>query len=150
MKAFLIIALFFLVALSPASLFASESVRSYFPHNNIPKFLVMHLDLASFRSSLGPSLEVGKETFYELGIKAWTFTQNKAINDTAGWYYKIHVIKVEDVNGDGIEDVEICFSDKAINGGTYNTQEPVLITKYSESTPAIAIKYEVFGCDAFK
>lgn len=150
MKAYLIIALFVLATFSPVPLFAGSSVRSYFPHENIPEFLVKHLDLASFRSSMGPRREAGKNTFYKLGIRQWKFSQNKAVHDTGGWYYKIRVLKVKDVNDDGIEDIEVCFSDRATNGGTYNTQKPVLITKYSKSTPPIAIKYEVFGCDAFK
>jgi len=150
MKPYPIIAFFVLVAFNPAPLFASASIRSYFPHKDIPEFLVKHLDLASFRSSLGPRREAGKATFYKLGISAWKFTQNEAIHNTGNWHYKIRVIKVGDLNGDGIEDIEVCFTDKAMNGGTYSTQEPILITKYSKRMPPIAIKYEVFGCNAFK
>jgi len=35
----------------------------------------------------------------------------------------LKIVGRKDVNGDGIEDLEVCFVDQALNGGTYNTSK---------------------------
>jgi hypothetical protein len=46
-----------------------------------------------------------------------------------------------DFNGDGLEDVAICFTDRAQNGGTYNTRRPLLLQLVGRR--AVALSYEI-------
>lgn len=125
------------------------SVHSYLPAENLPQFLVKHLSLASFRNSLGPQRVVGETTFYELGFKQWEFAAHRAVFDGPNWHYGIQVLRQDDINGDGVADAVICFTDQA-KEGSYLTVQPLLITRFSNATPAIALKYEVSGCKTYK
>lgn len=68
--------------------------------------------------------------------------------DSKSWFYKVTIVRVKDVNRDGIEDIEICFQEKS-REGTYSAQSPLLITQFSESSRLVALAYSVFGCEAY-
>jgi hypothetical protein len=59
------------------------------------------------------------------------------------WKYELRILGRRDVNGDGIEDLEVCFIDRALNGGSYNMSEELLITRYSADGYAIALSYSL-------
>jgi hypothetical protein len=61
------------------------------------------------------------------------------------WFYEMRIVGRRDVNGDGIEDLEVCFVDRATNGGTYNSSQALLITRYSADSYAIALGFSVDG-----
>jgi hypothetical protein len=125
----------------------ANHVRSYFPAKALPAFLVKNLDIASFRNSLGPKRQ-GERTFAELGITPTKIGPDVVEFDSPDWYYRIRVLRREDINRDGIEDLELCFTDRA-KQGSYSTQQPLLVTKYSSSMLATALSYEVSGCEEF-
>lgn len=66
--------------------------------------------------------------------------------DNDDWYYELRVLRRADINGDGLEDLDVCWIDRA-KGGTYSSQQSLLVTRYSPSAYAVALKYEVFGCE---
>lgn len=121
----------------------AESVVSYFPQKNVGLFLAENFDLATIRSSIGPRLRSpGRRTFKDLGMKPSKADDDVLVFDSSGdWRYELKIVARGDVNGDGIEDVEVCFLDRALNGGTYNTSEALLITRYSANSYAIALRY---------
>jgi hypothetical protein len=59
------------------------------------------------------------------------------------WLYELKIVGRRDVNGDGIEDLEVCFIDRALNGGTYDASEGLLVTRYSENDYAVALSFSL-------
>jgi len=119
-------------------------VVSYFPKKNLGQFLADKFDLASIRSSFGPRRLPGLRTFSDFGMKPSKATENLLVFESPGdWLYELRIVGRRDVNGDGIEDLEVCFIDRALNGGTYNTSEGLLITRYSAGGYAIALSYSL-------
>ena len=62
-------------------------------------------------------------------------------NTPGGWRYALKVVARRDVNSDGIEDLEVCFTDLALNGGTYDLSKGLLITRYSAEGYAVALSF---------
>jgi len=120
-------------------------MRSFFPRKEVAASLVSSLDIASFRSSLGPR-RGSKRTFAELGMVPSKVTESAIEFEDADWYYGIRVLQRSDSNNDGVEDLEVCFTDRA-KQGSYSTQQPMLVTKYSASSLAVALAYRIDGCD---
>lgn len=119
-------------------------VTSYFPTQNLEQFLADKFDLASIRSSLGPRRLPALRTFSDFGMKPTKATDNALVFESPGdWRYELGIVGRRDVNGDGIEDLEVCFIDRALNGGTYNTSEGLLITRYSADAHAVALSYSL-------
>ena len=117
---------------------------SYFPKKELGQFLADRFDLASIRSSVGPRRTPTKRTFANLGMKPSKATEDALVFDSPGdWLYELKIADRRDVNGDGIEDLEVCFIDRALNGGTYNTSQALLITRYSADDYAVALSFRV-------
>lgn len=118
--------------------------ESYFPSKNLGDLLAEKFDLATIRSSLGPRRTPGQRTFSQLGITPTQLTDDAVVFSYPGdWLYELRVIARGDFNGDGIEDVKACFVDQALNGGTYNTAQPLLLTRYAADGYVIALGYGV-------
>lgn len=123
---------------------AAAPVASYFPERNLGQFLADKFDLASIRSSFGPRRSPALRTFSDFRMKPSKATDNVLVFESAGnWLYELRIVGRRDVNGDGIEDVEACFIDRALNGGTYDTSKALLITRYSADAYAIALSYSL-------
>jgi hypothetical protein len=119
-------------------------VVSYFPRSNLGQFLADKFDLASIRSSFGPRRVPALRTFSDFGMKASKATDDVVVFEIPGdWLYELRIVGRRDVNGDGIEDLEVCFVDRALNGGAYNTSEGLLITRYSADGYAIALRFSL-------
>ncbi|WP_413675130.1 hypothetical protein ACEN9H_13250 [Massilia cellulosiltytica] len=119
-------------------------VVSYFPNKNIGKLLADKFDLASIRSSFGPRRSPTLRTLSDFGMKPSKTTDNALVFESPGdWLYELTIVGRRDVNGDGIEDLEVCFIDRALNGGTYDTSQGLLITRYSAEGYAVALSYSL-------
>jgi hypothetical protein len=71
-------------------------------------------------------------------------TENALVFETPkDWLYELKIVGRRDVNEDGIEDLEVCFVDRALNGGSYDTSTGLLITRYSANGYAIALSYRL-------
>ena len=128
-------------------------VVSHFPQHGLGVFLANHFDLASIRSAFGPRRDRhGQRTWADFGMPPTTATDTDLIYDVPGdWYVRLQVTGRRDVNGDGIEDLEVCFTDLAQNGGTYRSVKGLVITRYASDTHALALSFgtsdEVCGRD---
>lgn len=117
---------------------------SYFPKKDLSLFLVEKFDLASIRSSFGPRRSPALRTFADFDMKPSKATEDALVFETPGrWLYELKIVGRRDVNGDGIEDLEVCFVDQALNGGTYLTSSGLLVTRYSADGYAVALNYSL-------
>lgn len=127
---------------------SAQPLVSFFPHKGLGHFLANNFDLASIRSSFGPRRTPATRTFAAFDMAPTKVTDDILEFDEPTWYYGIRVLRRADINSDGIEDLEICFIDKA-KEGSYDAQQALLVTRYSASTYAVAISYQVDGCEKF-
>ncbi len=115
---------------------------SYLPATNIETFIVEKLDLSTFRNSFGPRRQPGMRLFSDFGLQPKTQANGAIEFQDADWYYKVTVLGRGDYNRDGVEDLIICFTDQSLRG-TYRTESPLLVTRYSLDGLLIAIAYNV-------
>ena len=117
---------------------------SYFPKKDLGVFLTNKFDLASIRSSFGPRRSPAKRTFADFGMKPSMIAEDVLVFDSPGdWLYELKVVGRRDVNNDGIEDLEVCFFDRALNGGTYSSSQGLLVTRYSADSYAVALSFSL-------
>ncbi|XLZ69289.1 hypothetical protein ABT364_22565 [Massilia sp. SR12] len=115
---------------------------SHFPEHGVGQFLAERFDLASIRSSIGPRRTMAQRTFSDLGMKPTQATDDALIFDSPGdWFYALKIVGRGDVNRDGIEDLEICFIDRSLNGGSYNNAQGLLVTRYTPDGYAVALSF---------
>ncbi|HTQ13485.1 MAG TPA: hypothetical protein VMH86_06380 [Rhizomicrobium sp.] len=132
------------LALACCATGAQARVASYLPQTGLPRFIAEKFDIASIRSSLGPRRQPGQHHFSDLGIAIASADEQRVVLKSKGWVYTIAVFSVGDINGDGIRDVAVCFSDDGRGaGGRYFAQEPLLLTRYGATGPLIAIAYRM-------
>ena len=93
----------------------------------------------------GGQRNAGDRFFGDIGIRPTQASGSLATHDGDGWHYGVRVLARRDFNGDGVEDVAICFTDQARNGGTYNTRVPLLLQLIDRR--AIAIDSEIDGME---
>lgn len=118
--------------------------NSYFPNTGLGDFLSSTFDLATIRSSFGPSRTPAKRTFSDLGMKPTQSTEDAVVFINSGhWLYELRVVARGDFNGDGIEDLKVCFFDRALNGGTYDSAQGLLLTRYSSDGYVIALSFSI-------
>ncbi len=118
---------------------------SFFPQRELGKFLAENFDLASVRSSFGPRRTPDLRTFADFGLSPTRSGDDVLEFDGERWFYQLRVLRRGDLNNDGIEDLEVCFTDRA-KGGSYDTRKAFLVSRYSDETYAVALNYEVEGC----
>lgn len=122
--------------------------QSFFPKKDVAQFLAQNLDLSTFRNSLGPRRTETQRTFAALGILPTQVQADEVVMESNEWFYSLRILRRADINGDGLEDFEVCFTDRA-KQGTYSAQQALLVTRYSTSSYAVALKFEVSGCGAY-
>lgn len=122
--------------------------ETHIPEQDAARFLVDYLDLATFRNSLGPRRTAVNRTFTTLGIAPSFVSETTVVLEDDDWYYSLEILRRTDINRDGIEDLEVCFVDRA-KQGTYATQHPILLTRYAASGYVVALQFEVDGCERY-
>lgn len=116
---------------------------SHFPRHGVGAFLAGHFDLASIRSSFGPRRIPEQRTFMDMGLQPTMATDDLLRFDMPGkWFYEIKIVRRGDVNSDGIEDLEVCFTDRARNGGSYHSAQGLVITRYAADGYALALSFD--------
>jgi hypothetical protein len=132
-----------LICLGAAGVLRAAPVVSHFPPQGLGSFLASHFDLASIRSSFGPRRDRrGQRTLADFGMTPTTVKDTDLIYDVPGdWYVRMQVMGRRDVNGDGVEDLEVCFTDHAQNGGTYRSVQGLVITRYASDAYALALSF---------
>ncbi len=122
--------------------------KSFFPSDNLLKYVFKRLDLTTFRNSTGPQRQTNQRYFSELGYSLVNSRDDELVIESDNWIFTIKVLSQRDINNDGLEDLEICILDKS-KTSTYFTQEPLLLTQYSETSDLIALSFETDGCESF-
>lgn len=113
---------------------------SAWPEQDLAAFIFRNLDLSTFRNSTGPK-RTDETSFPELGISMTSATPDIAEHNGPDWLYRLEILRRQDFNGDGYEEVAVCFSDFAQNGGSYATRTP--LTLINRNGRVIAIDFEV-------
>ncbi|MHA7834378.1 MAG: hypothetical protein ACX94A_07855 [Algiphilus sp.] len=122
------------------------------PDSDLASFVFSHLDISTFRSSLGPKRSKGDRSFSDLEIEPTELSASTAVHDS-DWLYRIEVVGVRDYTSNGCNEIAICLLDKAQNGGTYFTQNSYLLKPVDGRL--VAIDYaiserELEDCGSFK
>lgn len=120
---------------------------THFPANDLGQFLGERFDLASIRSSFGPRRSPTRRTFADFLMTPSTATEDVLEFDAADWFYQFRIVGRRDANGDGIEDLEVCFTDQARGGASYSSQQSLLITRYAPDAYAVALNFGVDACE---
>lgn len=115
------------------------------PNAELAQFVFTHLDLTTFRNSTGDRRNPGDRFFSDLGIRPTQTSDSVATNDGEEWRYTVRVLARRDFNGDGLDEVAVCFADQARNGGTYDARSPLLLQLIDRR--AIALSFEIDGIE---
>lgn len=107
---------------SDISAASGDEIKSFIPAEGIEEFIVEKLDLTTFRNSLGPLRNPGMRYLSDMGLKPTEISEGRIVYETATWYYCIELIERGDINHDGVEDIQISFTDDSIEG-TYFTDQ---------------------------
>lgn len=142
--------LFLAFALFSVSAAAETPLTSFIPQQDLGRFLVSNFDLHSIRSSFGPRHAVGLHSFADFGVKPSKVTADRVELRRDDWYYSLTIKARGDMNSDGIEDVVVCLIEQREALGGYRDTQPLLLTRYSATTPVIAIHFEVEVDDCAK
>lgn len=143
MKLTKIVAGFFISTIMSCSVQAA-TIDSYFPNTGLGHLLSDKFDLATIRSSFGPRRTTAKRTFADFGMRPTQATEDAIVFLSPGdWLYELRVVARGDFNGDGIEDLKVCFVDHALNGGTYDAAQGLLLTRYSSDGYVIALSFSL-------
>ncbi len=131
-----------LVIASAFPMLAVAAEPSPWPNSDLATFVFQHLDLTTFPNSTGPRRKAGQRLFADLSIKPTRTSEMEAVSEDGDWTYSIKVLARRDFNGDGVQEVVICFSDVA-GQGTYNIQQPLLVQMLEGRAVAIAFDFSV-------
>lgn len=106
--------------------------------------VIDRLDLSSFNNSTGPRREKGKITFANYGFSAVKFYSTKAIISDAerSWQFVVMLLAAAP------DAIRICLEDRALNGGTYHTENAYLL-KLSKSNFLQASPVRDPACPSF-
>ena len=132
--------LFLLVAVGAGA--APAAPESFLPQENLERFIVDNLDLSTLRSSLGPRRGPGQRTFKDLGETSPLIGPGTIEFKSDAWLYRVEIIGRGDYNKDGLEDVAVCFVDRALKG-SYTSVQPLLLTRFGPDGRLVAIAYRI-------
>lgn len=114
-----------------------KNLKSFIPQKNLSKALFFQLNMKSFPSSFGPKKET-KLHLSDLGCQYTLISNTRVEVKCDDWFYAVSVIKQGDFNADGVEDLCIEITDKALKG-SYSDHERIAISRFSKKQDFIAI-----------
>ena len=125
--------------------------KSFLHERDLAMFVFLELDIGSFQSSPGPHRSPGDHHFADIGMRPSSHSYRALIFDEPDWRITLTHLTVGDFNDDGIMDIKACFLDQAKHG-TYDARKPLLLTRYHDHGPLIAIAFSVTvqGGDAYR
>jgi hypothetical protein len=106
-----------------ATLLSSATYAGPMPKSNTAQYIIDHLDVRSFPSSIGPRREKTKVTFKDYGLLPakidMVFAQLKETNES--WEFDLKVILATET------EILVCIHDFALKEAHYNAQQPVML-----------------------
>ena len=107
----------------PLCLFAPWSVARDGAPAPDALFIARHLDVLSFPSSIYPRRRPQANTLMDYGFTQFKARPNgvESIEDDGEWYFAVDLI------ADHGDIKELCITDEATNGGTYDARYPVKV-----------------------
>lgn len=136
------------IACGSITAMAQNAVTTYFSQNAVLEQVLAEFDLATIRSSFGPRRDSVHRTLKSFAMTSKMLDAKTMVLEDGDFIYHLQLLSRGDLNRDGIEDLEICFTEKAKHG-SYHAQKPFLLTKYSSSALAVALQFETDGCERF-
>jgi hypothetical protein len=136
------------IACGSVTAMAQKPITTYFSQTAVLEQVVAEFDLATIRSSFGPRRDSVHRTLKSFELTAKMLDVKTMVLEDNDFIYHLQLLTRGDLNRDGIEDLEICFTEKA-KQGSYHAQTPFLLTKYSSSALAVALQFETDGCERF-
>ena len=93
------------------------------PAAKLMSYILDHLDVRTFPSSIGPRREANKVTFSDYGFMPREISGDKAVltNLQKDWFFTVRVLE------QGRSSILICVSDEAADGGTYHATYPLIL-----------------------
>jgi hypothetical protein len=115
-------------------------LTSFLPKGPLEEFVVAQFDIRTINSSLNVGREIYQARVMELGYRPLPRLRpaDPLVLDSAAGTITISLFERGDHNSDGIEDILVCFNDRAKNGG-FNATQPLVLQKYSDNTPLVAL-----------
>ena len=126
-----------LVGLCTVDSTLAAAEKNKIPDRDLARYVVEHLDVTTFPSSIGPRREAGKITFKDYGLKLVEVSDTEALVTDEGWMFEIRVLRRS------VDSITICLHDQAANGGTYNAQECLLLKKTGDGDRLIAARKNI-------
>jgi hypothetical protein len=118
------------------------------PEQDLARFVFEHLDISSFRNSTGPRRGRGQRFLSDLGVQPNRVTETEATADEGGWSYSVRILGKRDYNKDDVEEVLICFSDRSLEGGSYNSTKHLIVQLVEGRAVALAYTQDQEAEDA--
>src|SRR5262245_31054311 len=115
-------------------------IYSYLSEHPDVRFVYENLDLRTFRSSLNPSLSKEKYTFRKLGMPVGGVTMQQFSARDHDHTYTLRIADKRDRNGDGLEDIVLCFKDDGETDSRIN-QQVLLLSRFGWDEPIMALGY---------
>ncbi len=110
-----------LVALVAFVTVASSHDIPKLPAAKLMSYILDHLDVRTFQSSIGPRREANKVTFSDYGFMPQEISGDKAVltDLQKDWFFTVKVLE------QGRNSILICVGDEAADGGTYHAAYPL-------------------------
>jgi hypothetical protein len=112
----------------------AAAAKEALPSHDLMKFIIAHLNVTSFPSSIGPRRTTDKTSFADYGFFPVVMVSNTAVLEARehDWKFEIRVLSRS------ANSITICLHDKAMNGGTYDAQQTLKLRPADRSSELVA------------
>jgi hypothetical protein len=130
--------LLFLLTAGPAA--RAAELITYFPAMNLERFIAENLDISRMGFEIFATHKDGSFHFDDIGLKPTTIEAGQITFQRLGATYIMKLMASGDYNGDGVEDILICFTEKSKQGKAPGAK-PYVVTRTAAKGPVRAIAY---------
>jgi hypothetical protein len=125
---------------TPAKPVKAPPLTSYLPVGPLEQFVIAQFDIRTINSSVNQGREFYQARLMELGYRpeARRRPSDPLLLQSDEGTITLSLFERGDHNLDGIEDVLVCMTDRT-KDGRFTATQPLVLQKYSEATPLIAL-----------
>jgi hypothetical protein len=115
-------------------------LTTFLPRGPLEEFVVAQFDIRTINSSMSVGREIYQARLMELGYRPLPRRRSTdpLVLDSPAGTITLSLFERGDHNLDSIEDVLVCMTDHA-KDGRFNATQPLILQKYSDSTPLVAL-----------